>query len=291
MVPEFIEDVKQTIRSCIPASAEIIGEVIRTLCDQSSSAKDLAEIIERDPLITVKIIKVANSAYYASSSEINSIQRAIVILGFDTIKELVTTIVTVHYFFNPHSDLGVDRTGLWLHSVGTAKAAQLVAEKVQYDRTDVVYTTALLHDIGKLVLAILYPDYYHDIIKLAAKKNMHIILAERKILNADHCMIGKLLCDIWNLPKHVTAAMCFHHEPMETPIESQALAQFINIGDYMCRKAQLGNPGDTLVTKPTESVFRILGNNLQENSERFDQIFQEFEESKDDIVGFFTRLG
>ncbi len=290
MVPEFIQDVKQTIRSSIPSSAEIVGEVIRTIYDKSSSAKDLAEIIERDPLITVEIIKVANSAYYASSSEIDSIQRAIVILGFDAIKELVTTVATVHYFFNPNSDLVVDRAGLWLHSVGTAKAAQLVAEKVQYDRTDVVYTAALLHDIGKIVLAILYPNYYHDIMKLAAKKNMPIILAERKILNADHCMIGKLLFDIWNLPKHVTTAMSFHHEPMEAPSESQALAQFITIGDYMCRKAHIGNPGDTLITKPTESVFNILSDNLQENSERFNQIFQEFEESKDDVVGFFTRF-
>ena len=95
----FIDEVKRKISSSLPTASSIVGEVIKTIYDQSSSAGDLAAIIEHDPPLTSEIIKVANSAYYSPSTTISSIKRAIVILGYDTLKELVTTTSVKHHFF------------------------------------------------------------------------------------------------------------------------------------------------------------------------------------------------
>ena len=241
----FIEEIKNTISTNLPTSSGIIGEVIKTIYDQSSSAADLSEIIERDPPLTVDIIKVANSAYYGGSSKINSIKRSVVTLGFDTIKELVTTVTTVRYLFSSKIASEVDRSGLWLHSVGTAKAAQLISQKLRLERPDVVYTVGLLHDIGKILLALTFPEHYNRIVKLAAEKKCRIILAEQKLLNTDHCMIGKILCDMWALPTEISSPIFYHHEPMTNDESSQLLTRLVNLGDYMCRKPVLEIPAMT----------------------------------------------
>jgi len=287
---DFIEEVKNTVSSNLPTSSGIVGEVIKTIYNQSSGAADLAEVIERDPPLTAEIIKVANSAYYGASKKITSIKRSVVTLGFDTIKELVTTITTVRYLFSSKIALEVDRTGLWLHSVGVAKASQLISQKINIERPDVVYTIGLLHDIGKILLAISFPVHYNNIIKLAEEKKCRIILAEHKLLNTDHCMIGKILCDIWTLPEEISSAIFYHHDPMINTRDSQLLACIINLGDYMCRKAKIGNPGDDTVQVPSNAVLHLLNDKPDKIKETFNSIYDEFVQSREDIEGFYSGL-
>ena len=290
MPPEFIEEVKRRLKSNLPTSSGIVGEVIKVIYDQSSNAGDIAAIIERDPPLTAEIIKVANSAFYGSTSEITSIRRAVVTLGFDTIKELVTTVTTVQYLFDPAIGSELDRSGLWLHSVGTARASQLIAKNLGFDRPDLVYTVGLLHDIGKILLALTFPRQYTKVIRLAREKQTRIILAERKVLNTDHCMIGKVLCDLWSLPEEISAAIFYHHDPMMTPKGSQMLARYVSIGDYICRRARFGNPGDQLVMEPSPAVMHTLGAREDIIETRFNEIFNEFMASKDEIESFFAGM-
>ena len=290
MAHGFIEEVKNTVSSTLPTSSGIVGEVIKIIYDQSSSAADLSEIIERDPPLTADIIKVANSAYYGASKKINSIKRSVVTLGFDTIKELVTTVTTVRYLFSSKIASEIDRSGLWLHSVGVAKAAQLISLKLNLERPDVVYTVGLLHDIGKILLALSFPEHYNSVVKLAAEKKCRIILAEHKLLNTDHCMIGKILCDIWGLPQEISSSIFYHHEPLINNESSQLLTRLVNLGDYMCRKAGIGNPGDETVSEPSSAVLHTLGNKPDKINETFNAIYNEFLKSREEIEGFYSGL-
>lgn len=287
MPSEFIEEVKNIISSSLPTSANIVGKVINTIYNKSSNATDLAQIIERDPPLTADIIKVANSAYYGASKKINSIKKAVVILGFDTIKELVTTITTLRYIFDVKRPAAIDLSGLWLHSVGTAKAAQLVSEELNKERPDVVYTTGLLHDIGKILLALSFPELYGQIVKLSAEEKCHIILAEQKVMNTNHCMIGTLLCDMWSLPDDIRNAIYFHHETKDNPFENMVLTRIIQLGDTICRKAKIGNPGDEVIPQPPTPALALLGSSFKEVNNKFGELFQKFKESSDDIVGFY----
>ncbi|MBN1293807.1 MAG: HDOD domain-containing protein [Candidatus Latescibacteria bacterium] len=290
MSPGFIDEIKYMISSNLPTSSGIIGEIIKTISDSSSNASDLTEVIERDPPLAAKILQVSNSAYYAASSTINTLQRAVVILGFDTIKEIAITASVVHHLFDQDLVSDVDRLGLWIHSVGTAKASQLIAEEIRTEESDKAYTVGLLHDIGKILLVLSFPERYSTIIHLAERKHCRILLAERKVLNIDHTMIGKILCDIWNLPDDISTAILYHHDPMEITKGSQILARIINLGDYMCRKAQIGNPGDTILIKPSNTTIAILGTTPKKIENTFNKIFIKLVDMKEEIESFYVSL-
>ena len=290
MQSDFMEDLKNIISSNLPTASNIVSEVIKTIYDRSSSALDIAEILEKDPPLSAKILKVANSAYFAPTSEINSLQRAVVILGFDTIKEVVTTTSVAHYFFDSDSDDEIDRSGLWIHSVGTAKTAQLISEKMGFEQSDTMYTIGLLHDIGKLLLVLCFPEKYCKIIQLAKKEKSHVILAERKVLNLDHAMIGKVLCDLWKLPESLTEVIFYHHDPSFASPENQKLTQVIALADHICRKAGIGNPGDETIPKLSAETKALLGPSSRKASDFFESIFQKILDQKPEIETFFSSL-
>ncbi len=144
--------------------------------------------------------------------------------------------------------------------MGTAKAAQLISQQIGEERPEIAYTVGLLHDIGEILLALSFPGHYNQVIQFAAEKNCHIILAERELLNTDHCMIGKLLCDIWGLPEIIQSALTYHHEPMKNP-EYSMLACIVSLADTICRKSQIGNPGDKVIPKPQKELIDTIVNN------------------------------
>lgn len=288
MAHQFIDEIKRILESSLPASSVIVAKVINTIISKSSSAKDLADIITHDPPLSAKLLKTANSAYYGSAAKITTIQRAIVVLGFDTIRDLVTTITLIDNINNKETESKeIDRMGLWYHSVGTAKACRLIAEKTRIEQPDVAYIVGLLHDIGKILLALSFPEDYSNVVQLASMKNTRIILSERKILNTDHTMIGKVLCDIWGLPDDISTAILYHHDPMEVPKGSQKLARIVELGDFICRKAKIGNPGDSLTPEPSPATLALLGKERDKMRETFRDVFQELYKSKEEIANFF----
>jgi len=291
MTHRFIDEIKENLETSLPTSSAIVAKVIQTAYNASSGAKDLAEIIEHDPPLTAKILKVANSAYYGAAGTITSLQRAIVILGFETIKRIVTTVGVIDSFSGGKGeDGGIDLNGIWYHSVGTARACELISEKTAVGRPDATYIAGLLHDIGKIILAISFPDNYRNVIEQAVEGGKRILFVERKLLNVDHAMIGKILCDVWNLPEEIGAAILYHHDPTETSGEDRKLAQVAQLGDFLCRKARIGFPGDELAPKPPASTLALLGTKVEVFNDNFNQIFQMLNEEKKIIEGFFRGI-
>ena len=290
MAHSFIEEIKRHIESSLPTSSGMVAKIVNVIFDKDSNARDIAEVIEHDPPLTAKVLKVSNSAYYGLASQVTSLQRAVVVLGFDTIKELVTTISVVDSMSEIEGAEDIDISGLWTHSVGTARACQMIAERTKLERPEVAYIVGLLHDIGKIILATIFTENFKMVLNLAEEKKARIILAERKVLNTDHTMIGKILCDIWGLPDDISAAILYHHDPMSMPKGSQALARITEIGDYMCRKAQIGFPGDNNTQKPSPASLGLLGTKPGQSTAEFMDIFRELMEQKTQIEEFFSGL-
>ena len=291
MPPRFIEELKESIQTSIPTDTTIIGKVTRTIYAPESSANDLAQIIERDPPLTAKILKAANSAYYGSTTTINSLRRSVVVLGFDTIKELVSAVTVSRFFFdtNPKSS-GIDRKGLWVHSVAVGKAAQIISNRVGVGRPDVAYTVGLLHDIGKIVLTILYPDFYKRVVAMAAAKRCRIVLAEQRLLNTDHTMVGKVLCELWNLPEDITNAIFSHHDPSENASGDSQLIRLIHLSDILARTLSIGDPGDSVVPEPSRAALSLLGTSQERIALNYQACLAELERAKPEIDGFFSNL-
>ena len=196
----------------------------------------------------------------------------------------------VNAFFLSKTDSGVDRAGLWLHSVGTARAAQLITSQLRMERPDVAYTIGLLHDIGKIILALSFPEMYGKIINYAKEERLRIIQAEQKLLNTDHCMIGKILCDLWDLSEELSSAILYHHTPLELADKDNLLACIIHIGDQMCRKAHIGNPGDDLHPELPNDLLNVFGTSIKESMNNYNAVYKELLQNKQDIEGFFAGL-
>ena len=286
----FIEEVEDVIRSNLHSSPKIATDVLKIIYDKSSSVNDLVNIIEQDPPVTATILKVANSAFYSPSTPIDTLSRAIVTLGYNTIRDIATSGAIIPYFFSSKDSAGIDLPGLWLHSMGTAKASQLISEKIHFEYPGVVYIAGLLHDIGKIIIWVYHPEHYYKIIEQASEKKSRIILAERKVLNTDHSIIGKILCDQWNLPENISIAIAYHHDPKEIDKEHQKLARIIELGDYMCRKAQIGFPGDDLTPKPSRATLALLGSKKDEIKDNYDIISERFIEQKPEIEEMLSNI-
>lgn len=285
----FVDEIKRVIESSIPTSSGIVAKVINTILNHSATAKDLADVIEHDPPLTARILKVANSTYYGASSGISSLQRAVVVLGFDTIKELATTVA----FFNSLSQKtanDIDLKGLWYHSTGTANACHSVASHMRIERPDVAYIAGLLHDIGKIIMALSFPDHYRNALNLAAIQQTPIIQAEQKLFNIDHTMIGKVLSDMWRLPNTIGTAILYHHSPSDISKGSQTLARVTELGDFICRKIKIGNPGDNLAPTPSRETLALMGASPTLCKENYKIVFQRVFQSKAEIESFFSVL-
>lgn len=282
-----IDHINALLETNIPTASSIVGEVMRVIYDPKSDAKDIAEIIERDPPISAKILRVANSAYYGSKSSINSLKRAVVVLGFNTVKELITTIALVDNFFDPHSHVGIDRKGLWVHSVATARAAHFLAKKTGIVGDDIAYTVGLLHDIGKVLLSTCLPEEYSEVIYSAETSRTYIVTKEKLLLNIDHCRVGRMVCEKWNLPSDVSLAIESHHTAHEN---RDPLVSLIRLADTMTRRANIGNPGDFCVPEPDIIDLRILGRSVSRRLQIFGSCYGELKEQENDINDFFSHI-
>ena len=292
MKTDFLDEVKCVIESSLPSSATTVAKVVQTVMEPSSSARDVAKIIEQDPNFAADILRIANSAYYGCSTSISSLQRAVVILGYDTIKKLTSTIGLMSCFTSSGNTDDHKIIGLWYHSIGTAQACQLITMEMSFGPPDIAYTAGLLHDIGKIILALFFPEHFHYVLSLVEEKNTRFILAEHSRIKTDHTKIGKLLCDAWALPEILGLSILSHHDPTGVHNDDKVvrLAQIVELGDFMCRKAQIGFPGDEKTIEPSISSLSLLGVNPEKREENFNAISEKLEKSKPEIDNYFREF-
>ena len=286
----FLEEVKDVISSKIPTSPKIATDILKIIYDKSSNVNDLANIIEKDPPITATILKISNSSFYSPITPIDTLKRAIVTLGFNTVRDIATSASIIPYFFSSKDSAGIDLPGLWLHSIGTANASQLISEKLHFGYPEIAYTVGLLHDIGKIIIWVYFPEHYYKINNQVSEKKSRIIFAERKVLNTDHTMIGEILCDQWYLPENISTAIAYHHSPNEINKEDQKLARIIELGDYICRKVQIGYPGDELTPKPSKASLALFGRDNDIINDNLDIISERLIEQKPEIEEMLSNI-
>jgi HD-like signal output (HDOD) protein len=159
-------------------------------------------------------LKLANSAFFGLGREISSISEGVTYLGTETIKSLI---LFSNAFSQPENSKlqGFAAESLWRHSLEAANAAKAIAicEGAERKMVDEAYVSGLLHDVGKLVLALNLPEPYQEAINLAQREKIPLCMAERKVFSADHADVGGYLLGLWGLPVPVVEAIAFHHRP------------------------------------------------------------------------------
>lgn len=242
----------------LPTLPIVIPRVFHLLEDDRSSAQDLAEVIGSDQALASRILRLANSAFYGFRREITSINQAVVLLGFDTVKSIVLAATVFDTLAHGDAVSSFDRQQFWLHAVATAAGARLVARGLRLVDPEVAFVGGLLHDIGKVVLDRFFYRGYSQAVRLALDLPCPIREAEVAVFGVDHAEVGHWLAERWGLPSAIIAPVAFHHRPDAAAPGSWALSAIVHLADILARNAGIGSGGDGLIPLPDSQVLTRL---------------------------------
>ncbi|MDQ2687596.1 MAG: HDOD domain-containing protein, partial [Armatimonadota bacterium] len=193
----IIEDELQDL----PPLPAVVMRVMQTINDPTASAMDLNRLISGDPALASKVLRLVNSSYYGFPRRIATITHAVVILGFNTVRNLTTSLGVLNAFDAKGQKTALDRDKFWAHGLATAVAAGVIARRknIAAKMVEEVFIGGLLHDLGKLFLDQYFPDQYAIALRLAAQAKISIWDAEKTALGVGHALVGKRIADKWNL--------------------------------------------------------------------------------------------
>ena len=208
---ELLKDIDQL--KPIPRIAQ---EIIGMAENPNSSMADIAEVIAYDPIITAELIKMCNSGFYALRNPVNSIQDAITLLGLEQLIDLVIIKLSGSNFNDVQDGYGLLEGELWRNSVTTAIIAREIARKKKLETGNLIFTGALLKDIGKVVLNRYVKDSYEKIKTMVEKDGMSFREAEKKAIGIDHAELSGIIAKKWNFSKKLIFMIVNHHMADET---------------------------------------------------------------------------
>lgn len=196
----------------MPAFPRSVKRILALTRDVNCSPKDLVRVIDKDPVITVKVLRVVNSAYYSLSKQITSIDHAVVFLGFNTIKNLALSIAAIGMLPDIHA-AGFDSQQYLLHSLATAGIAkQLGQRRADVDPHD-CFIAGLLHDFGIVVVAQFMPQEFRKARETSLWNETSLGLALREVVGVDHAAIGAMLAEKWRFAPNLIETIAHQHEP------------------------------------------------------------------------------
>ncbi len=237
-IPKRLEQLED-----LPTIPQTLQRVLEGLDSVTTSAQNLEEIIREDPILTAKILKLANSSYYGLKGEVSSIARAVVILGFEEVKNLVIGLSLTGTF---SGDLGFEEfqaPSLWLHSIGVATTAKMLAELIPELDADELFTAGMLHDLGRFLMCLYFSEELRQVLEIQKKKGMTMWEAEMQV-GLTHWDVGAYLTAKWGLSDFLISVVRHHHYPKKAGPNSRAAA-VVFLADQLCHKLELGwgDPG------------------------------------------------
>ncbi len=241
----------------LPPLPTVVAKLIEMIDNPKTNARSLAKLISTDQVLTARILKLANSSYYGFPRRISTINLALVVLGFDTLKNLCISVSMREWFSDNESESDFDMSRFWEHSISCGVAARMIARNSGYMIAGESFVGGLLHDIGKLVLKQYIKPEFNEIMETVRRENCLFIEAEEKIIGINHAIIGKWLADRWNLPKHLVDSIEYHHNPEESK-DHYLHSALVHFANYLTRAAKLGSSGDSGLGKLNPDVIDNL---------------------------------
>lgn len=239
---------------------EVTIKIIGIVEDPKSTARDLHEVIKNDPALSVKVLKVVNSAFYGLPGQVASVDRAIILLGLSAVKNIAIAASIARLFKGKKISDQFSAADLWRHSVAVAVAARSLAKCSPHPvMADEIFVAGLIHDIGTLVERQAYPDQFSEVIQRCTDDTSADFLeVEREVIGADHQAFGVGLTTKWKFPRHLRAAVGFHHNPEAVSVELRNMATLIRMADVMVCEEKLGfyysARGDTMTQEQLDTL-------------------------------------
>lgn len=222
----------------LPSLSEIYQRFTKKLDDPTAKAEDFAEIISSDPALTIRVLKLVNSAYYSFNSEISSIEHAVTILGLRELRDLVLAISVLEFFEGlPNSLINMHK--FWNHSVLTGLIAKELQKAPSIKTTESIFTAGMLHDVGSLVFYNRLPEIARSVLERHEREDKQRYEIEQSLIGFDHAAIGGELMSHWRLPEFLVESVGCHHQPGNAKHFAEE-ATLVNLSDSVARRIEDG---------------------------------------------------
>jgi len=230
------EDFKRKIYATrdLPTLPIIAQKILMLRNDDEDLAEKLGSIISSDQSLSVRVLTLANSAYYGHRAQIGTIKKAVVVIGTSMLRQFsLGVLVSKGLGRGPR-----ERENFWRHSLMAANAASTIANRCMMRNTEICFMGGLLHDIGKLVLDTNMPAEYKQAEALVKNEKRSLIEAERKIFETDHAEVGAWMAERWQLPSELTQSIGFHHSLEFLSLEHSQIVAIVHAASLCAEAAE-----------------------------------------------------
>jgi putative nucleotidyltransferase with HDIG domain len=239
----------------IPA---VTNQLLAVVDNKDSSMEDIANVIQYDPVITASILQTCNSAYFGLKNPAESIKDAVNMLGTDQVIELALLKSGAQSLSGSHKGYGLAQGDMWKYSVSCAVVAKQVAVKLSLKNKNTIFTSALLKDIGKIILEKHVSDASKKIKSLVETQNFSFLEAEKKVLGIDHAELGAMILKMWKFSPKMIKIIRHHHLSDESKIGDKEIAA-VYLSDCICMMMGSGVGSDGLSYRFKHQVMKNLG--------------------------------
>ncbi|NLB82672.1 MAG: HDOD domain-containing protein [Synergistaceae bacterium] len=235
---------------------DVYYRIMEVINSARSSASQIAETVSKDTSLLTKLLKLVNSAFYGFPSKIETVSRAVAIIGTKELSTLALGIAAVQYFTDISPDY-IDMKDFWRHSIACGVYARLLASEKLGVSEERLFVAGLLHDIGKLVLFRQVPRQARQALEYASSQRVSLAAAEREILGFDHTQLGAALLREWKIPSSLETCVRFHHSPHAS--QSILEATLLSAANSLAIAALQGRSGDPVVPEISSSLWKETG--------------------------------
>ena len=259
----YLEQIKTYIAR-LPSLSTTAAKVMEVCNNPWASPNDLNRVISMDLVLTGQVLKLTNSAYYSLRYPVSSLTRAIVMLGINTVKNLVLSFAILEQMRQRRSFLALSVEDFWTHSlcVGVAARCLSAAKGVPLCNQEEYFICGLLHDLGKIPMNYQFPEKYIQALNNSKRSQQPLFHAEETVFGFDHGAIGGLIAEKWKLSPAVREAICFHHRPEAARESNHQLVFVIALADIFAQLLQIGTGVEALTH---DSLCRYLLERVQVN--------------------------
>jgi putative nucleotidyltransferase with HDIG domain len=227
----------------IGTGSQSTHRILGSLCDTTLGSREIGDIIQQDPGLAVRVLKVANSAYYGRSRDISTLDRAVMVLGIDAVRGIAAAACLDRSVARRDSLTAIQPDAIVKHCVATAFAAEALAKHSGLETPAECFMAALLHDFGIPVQERVDSKGVSDLIAaLAADPAADFYALEEATVQVGHARCGEVVFDDWKLPKAISAAARYHHSPQNAPESTRVLTTIVHTGMQLALEAGFTHP-------------------------------------------------